>query len=114
MLNPRVLYQIHPDAEHTHKAKAKTNQENRKGGRERKSLFMASWLPSSFLRFLCPDSSSVAFHQSEHVFHRSLESHKHGTRDDRVSDVQLHQMRDLVDQCHVPVVDPVPGVNLEL
>ena len=57
-------------------------------------------------------SSRIIRHCGEHFFDRALQAHPHRARDDGVADVQFGQIRNVVDQRNVLVIDAVPDVDL--
>src|SRR5579884_3938355 len=59
-------------------------------------------------------SSTIFRHGAEHLFHCRFETHPESARDDRVTDVELCQARDLKDERNVPVIDAVTGIDLQV
>src|SRR5205085_3824100 len=63
---------------------------------------------------LCSRHSSVVVsHRTQEFLNRVFNSDEHRPRHDRVPNVQLCEMRDLVNKRDVGVIDPVPGVDLQ-
>src|ERR1035437_9685816 len=58
-------------------------------------------------------SPPVVRHQPQHLLHRGLDPHRDGAADDGVADVQLDQVRHAMEQRKVPVIQAVPGVDLQ-
>ena len=61
---------------------------------------------------IAPKSSSVV-HQLAHPPDRRLETNEHGLADQKVTDVELHQLRDRGDTTDIAEVEPVAGMALE-
>src|SRR5579884_487023 len=59
-------------------------------------------------------SSTIFRHGADHLLHRRFETHPERARDDRVTDVELCQARDLKNERNVPVIDAVTGVDLQV
>ena len=58
--------------------------------------------------------TSVVLHRRQHFAHGSFEADKHRARNNGVTDIQLGQVRDAMDQCDVAIIDSVAGVDLKL
>src|ERR1017187_4277397 len=58
-------------------------------------------------------SVPVARHQPQQVLHGGGEPNRDGAADDAVADVQLDQVRHLMQQRQIVVVQAVPGIDLQ-
>src|SRR5882724_11589385 len=59
-------------------------------------------------------SSWIDLDRAEHFFHGCFETDPHRPRDDRVTNVEFAQRRDLVDELDVFVIDAMTSVDLQM
>ena len=131
-LDAVALDQIDTDAQDTHKPiEFATDAQHTRKRREdalalqklRKIDFWSSRFARSafgvrggfaLLSLLEGTSSGIFRHSSEHFFDGCLQPDPHRSRDNRVTNVQFGETRDVMDKCDVFVIDTVTGVDLHV
>jgi hypothetical protein len=113
-LNARALDKIDANTDHAHFARWSerrriVGQALRLPGRTRATEAVALQFCGN-VRHSC----GILRHGTEHFFHSGFQSDPHRARDDGVTNVELGQRRNLVDERDIFVIDAVAGIDLEI